>query len=91
MKKETLIKLAAERGVKLDESQADKYLELSDEDLENLEAAGGVCNFDTGYEEDEDIRRAGYCKIYAATAPGQVSCRTCSNKYRKGCEHPDAY
>ncbi|MDR0975049.1 MAG: hypothetical protein LBL80_05105 [Ruminococcus sp.] len=42
MKKEELIKKAAERGVTLSEEQAEKYLTLSDEELANI-AGGGSC------------------------------------------------
>jgi hypothetical protein len=40
MKKSELIKKAAERGITLDETQAEKYINLSDEELENI-AGGG--------------------------------------------------
>ncbi|MDR0975045.1 MAG: hypothetical protein LBL80_05085 [Ruminococcus sp.] len=47
MKKEDLIKKAAERGITLDEAQAEKYISLSDEELENLAVAGGgICDKD---------------------------------------------
>jgi hypothetical protein len=41
MKKEDLIKKAAERGITIDETQAEKYINLSDEELANLEVSGG--------------------------------------------------
>ncbi|MDR0975056.1 MAG: hypothetical protein LBL80_05140 [Ruminococcus sp.] len=41
MKKEELIKKAAERGIDIDETAAEKLLHLSDEELANI--AGGGC------------------------------------------------
>ncbi|MDR0987613.1 MAG: hypothetical protein LBL98_07990 [Ruminococcus sp.] len=43
MKKEELIKKAAERGFALSELQAEKLTELTDEELENLDISGGGC------------------------------------------------
>ncbi|MDR0987611.1 MAG: hypothetical protein LBL98_07980 [Ruminococcus sp.] len=58
MKKEELIKKAAERGVVLDEAQAEKYTELSDEELDNLSVSGGGCGTPDGKKIDD--------KTYAA-------------------------
>jgi hypothetical protein len=44
MKKEDLIKKARERGITIDETQAEKYITLSDEELANLAVSGGGCN-----------------------------------------------
>ncbi|MDR0974267.1 MAG: hypothetical protein LBL80_01090 [Ruminococcus sp.] len=41
MKKEDLIKKAAERGITLDEATAENYSNLSDEELANLDISGG--------------------------------------------------
>ncbi|MDR0987617.1 MAG: hypothetical protein LBL98_08010 [Ruminococcus sp.] len=41
MKKEDLIAKAAERGILLDEEAAKKYINLSEEELENLSVSGG--------------------------------------------------
>jgi hypothetical protein len=41
MKKYDLIKKARERGITIDETQAEKYITLSDEELANLEISGG--------------------------------------------------
>jgi rubrerythrin len=48
MKKDDLIKLAAARGITLSAAQAEKYTELSDEELENL--SGGTKDCLTGSE-----------------------------------------
>jgi hypothetical protein len=42
MKKEDLMKKAAERGITLSEEQAEKYATLSDEELENIDVSGGA-------------------------------------------------
>jgi hypothetical protein len=41
VKKEDLIKKAAERGIAIDETTAEKYINLSDEELANLDISGG--------------------------------------------------
>jgi hypothetical protein len=56
MKKEDLIKKAAERGITIDETQAEKYINLSDEELENLEVSGG-CGGGTELTEEEKNRQ----------------------------------
>jgi rubrerythrin len=49
MKKDDLIKLAADRGINLSEKQAEKYTELSDEELENLAGGGEIkCRINDG-------------------------------------------
>jgi DNA-directed RNA polymerase subunit RPC12/RpoP len=48
MKKDDLIKLAAARGITLSAAQAEKYTELSDEELENL--SGGTKDCISGKE-----------------------------------------
>jgi DNA-directed RNA polymerase subunit RPC12/RpoP len=66
MKKEDLIKKAAERGMTITEEQAEKYVNLSDEELENLDVSGGckeavtvyICNnCHIEFEETEDERK----------------------------------
>ncbi|MDR0904494.1 MAG: hypothetical protein LBM59_07670 [Ruminococcus sp.] len=46
MKKDELIAKARERGIEITDEQADKYITLSDEELENLAVTGGglFCN-----------------------------------------------
>jgi hypothetical protein len=43
LKKEFIIKKAAEQGYSITEEQAEKFSTLSDEELENLNLAGGGC------------------------------------------------
>ncbi|MDR0975048.1 MAG: hypothetical protein LBL80_05100 [Ruminococcus sp.] len=62
MKKDDLIKLAASRGITINEEQAEKFTELSDEELENL-ASGGGCIYkpDGGVlGKQYDCRSCGY-------------------------------
>ncbi|MDR0904502.1 MAG: hypothetical protein LBM59_07710 [Ruminococcus sp.] len=42
MKKEDLIKKARERGITLTDEQAEKYINLSEEELENIVGGGGL-------------------------------------------------
>ncbi|MDR0975050.1 MAG: hypothetical protein LBL80_05110 [Ruminococcus sp.] len=71
MKKETLIKKAAERGITLTESQAEKYVSISDEELENLDISGGrnIC-------EDFGVSCEKYVMRYSGL---ERACRTCKN------------
>ncbi|MDR0987607.1 MAG: hypothetical protein LBL98_07960 [Ruminococcus sp.] len=55
MKKEELIKKAAERGVTLTETQAEKYVAISDEELENV-AGGLLCGFKREVTRAEQTR-----------------------------------
>jgi hypothetical protein len=72
MKKDELIKKAAERGITLDETQAEKYINLSDEELENLEISGGC-------EKNE----YSYCKGNVhGTKVSKEACAHCMD-YRK--------
>ncbi|MDR0974266.1 MAG: hypothetical protein LBL80_01085 [Ruminococcus sp.] len=90
MKKEVLIKKAASYGITLDETQAEKYSTLSDEELANLDISGG-CKKDNSSEDDKNVRRAVGCSLFTAE-PGTSwrHCGNCSNMYAVGCTHPDA-
>ncbi|MDR0975053.1 MAG: hypothetical protein LBL80_05125 [Ruminococcus sp.] len=80
MKKEDLIKKAAERGITLDETQAEKYINLSDEELENIASGGsGPC----GFKQKVDPKKAINCIYYVLCNDGTV--RTCYN-----CAHADS-
>ncbi|MDR0987523.1 MAG: hypothetical protein LBL98_07530 [Ruminococcus sp.] len=41
MKAEDIMKKAAERGITIDAAESEKYVNLSDEELENLSVSGG--------------------------------------------------
>jgi hypothetical protein len=43
VKKEDIIKRAAERGITIDAETAEKYINLSEEELLNLDVSGGKC------------------------------------------------
>ncbi|MDR0904501.1 MAG: hypothetical protein LBM59_07705 [Ruminococcus sp.] len=76
MKKSDLIKKAAEQGVALTEEQAEKYVNLSDEELENLDiAGGGFCGFK---KEITDGNKALTCRYYSVFDPKR-SVQICGN------------
>ncbi|MDR0975052.1 MAG: hypothetical protein LBL80_05120 [Ruminococcus sp.] len=79
MKKETLIKKAAEHGITLDEMQAEKYLNLSDEELANI--AGGTN--DCGRVKDGRrlfVNEAPGCKYFVPGRLGvEANCRVCEH------------
>jgi bacteriocin-like protein len=76
MKKEDLIKKAAERGITLDETQAEKYITLSDEELENISGGGSnLCGFK---QEITDGNKALTCKYYSVFDPKR-SVQICGN------------
>ncbi|MDR0904208.1 MAG: hypothetical protein LBM59_06210 [Ruminococcus sp.] len=61
MKKEYIIKKAAECGITMDEKTADKYVNLSEEELENLDISGGACgdgNAKTETDKTETAKNA---------------------------------
>ncbi|MDR0987621.1 MAG: hypothetical protein LBL98_08030 [Ruminococcus sp.] len=84
MKKETLIKLAAERGITLNEEQAESYINLTDEELENIAGAGKYvkdlfpiygteanrCNSYKPKEYDETDMKCCYCEFYITKTDG---------------------
>jgi hypothetical protein len=89
MKKEDIIKKAAERGITIDDTQAEKYIILSDEELANLEASGG-CKKEFRTDEQIDISRAASCGLFTAKSGSSgVTCTNCSKKGAVGCTHPD--
>ncbi|MDR0975047.1 MAG: hypothetical protein LBL80_05095 [Ruminococcus sp.] len=84
MKKDDLIKRAAARGITIDESQAEKYLTLSDEELENLAIAGGTpCSEKIGFRKSVPYpKRAQVCKDYRLgnnTYFGPPNCIACTH------------
>jgi hypothetical protein len=85
MKKEDLIKKAAERGIAIDETQAEKYVNLSDEELANI--AGGGSNL-CGFKHEVNGKNANSCRFYVpgATDSTTRSCYNCMNAVaeRKG-------
>jgi hypothetical protein len=89
VKKEDLIKKAAERGIAIDETTAEKYIELSDEELANLEASGG-CKKEFRTDEQKERMRAVNCSLFVAKSGSSgVICTNCSKKGAVGCTHPD--
>ncbi|MDR0987606.1 MAG: DUF2624 domain-containing protein [Ruminococcus sp.] len=77
MKKEELIKLAAQRGVTLTETQAEKYASISDEELENITGGGLICGFK---REITDGNKALSCSYYSVSDPKKAVqiCGNCS-------------
>jgi bacteriocin-like protein len=75
MKKEELIKNAAERGINLSEEQAEKYTNLSDEELENI---SGGANFVPCFYEPSIPAKQPCIRGHATTNP-VPEC--------EGCEH----
>jgi hypothetical protein len=69
MKTEELIKKAAERGVTLDEATAEKYCNLSDEELANLDISGGGCKNPTPTSKRiiDNLDEAATCIHYDST------------------------
>ncbi|MDR0903698.1 MAG: hypothetical protein LBM59_03615 [Ruminococcus sp.] len=94
MNKESLLKKARERGITLDETQAEKYVNLSDEELENLAVSGGCGDppADTRIWGDDlypstmivinDPNRAASCCEFAQPRTGTIvrSCEDCSSR-----------
>ncbi|MDR0987623.1 MAG: hypothetical protein LBL98_08040 [Ruminococcus sp.] len=92
MKKEELIKKAAERGITLNEEQAESYINLSDEELENLAVSGGCFDFLIKYDTPEETMRkkAGGCSYYEdAKKMPHRSCLNCTKffEYEAGPDH----
>jgi hypothetical protein len=82
MKKEELIKRAAERGITLDETQAEKYVNLSDEELANLEISGGACGGEPPAYQLVPPEYAANCPYYEKSAnPMRNSCLSCRHSY----------
>jgi hypothetical protein len=80
MKKEDLIKKAAERGITIDETTAEKYVSLSDEELENINVSGGCEKPPDGSVYIEDKNRAKNCAYYDRehyVTDTCTSCRSC--------------
>ncbi|MDR0904498.1 MAG: hypothetical protein LBM59_07690 [Ruminococcus sp.] len=79
MKKEDLIKKAHERGIAIDETQADKYIALSDDELENLAVAGG-CNEKYRHKLD-NINYAQTCTKFVSAKPSNegLKCTYCTH------------
>jgi hypothetical protein len=79
MKKEELIRRAAERGITIDETQAEKYVNLSDEELANLEIAGGCGGNPPAYQLVPKDQAAN-CAYYEKTGnPLKNSCQFCKH------------
>ncbi|MDR0903699.1 MAG: hypothetical protein LBM59_03620 [Ruminococcus sp.] len=88
MKKEELIRRAAEHGISIDETQAEKYINLSDEELENLEISGGACGDPPPPHQLFPVERAANCAYYEKTGnPLKNSCQFC--KYSGGTVNTD--
>ncbi|MDR0974265.1 MAG: hypothetical protein LBL80_01080 [Ruminococcus sp.] len=66
MKKEELIKKAASHGITLDDISAEKYKNLSDEELANLDISGGT-NCDSDSKADNKEKE----KIEVGILPGE--------------------
>ncbi|MDR0975054.1 MAG: hypothetical protein LBL80_05130 [Ruminococcus sp.] len=81
MKKEDLIKKAAERGITIDETQADKYISLSDEELANLDIAGGKCaRYNSNYGLTVYGEEADGCPYFEFKgSSSEISCFHCAN------------
>jgi hypothetical protein len=83
MKKEDLIKRAREHGITLSETQAEKYINLSDEELENLAVAGGTpCTSKIGFKKHVQYpKRAQVCKYFELnnTYFGAPNCEGCKH------------
>ncbi|MDR0904497.1 MAG: hypothetical protein LBM59_07685 [Ruminococcus sp.] len=85
MKKEDLIKMARERGIEIDETQADKYITLSDEELENLAVAGGIdrCQPSKGSVRVEDVNKGKRCSSYSKKDDeNDGTCLSCKHSER---------
>ncbi|MDR0987610.1 MAG: hypothetical protein LBL98_07975 [Ruminococcus sp.] len=79
MKKEELIAKAHERGITLTELQAEKYIELSDEELENLEASGGELCPGNGFRKLVSGSEAVGCKFFDSITDNKqnIHCNNC--------------
>jgi hypothetical protein len=78
MKKEELIKKAAERGITIDETTAEKYVNLSDEELENLDVSGGGCTGSPFSKVSRDNFCSKYVKGWDINLPTCKPCELCS-------------
>ncbi|MDR0975051.1 MAG: hypothetical protein LBL80_05115 [Ruminococcus sp.] len=97
MKKETLIKKAAERGITLTESQAEKYLALSEDELANIAGGANDCTQKTnlpdcfGMVKDHKIEiineaaAAAYCGLFSPEIknPSNNFCSNCASSVYK--------
>jgi hypothetical protein len=84
MKKEDLIKHAAARGITLSETQAEKYINLSDEELENIAGGTASCTEKKGFRHYVQYpKRAQVCRFFEFnnTYVGAPNCQ--------GCKHAD--
>ncbi|MDR0904496.1 MAG: hypothetical protein LBM59_07680 [Ruminococcus sp.] len=83
MKKDDLIKKARDRGIAIDETQADKYITLSDDELENLAVAGG-CGEDGKRVAPNEAKTCAYFVRRAdSTDSDPVKCNYCLHCYTK--------
>jgi predicted Zn-ribbon and HTH transcriptional regulator len=78
MKKEDLIKKAAERGITIDETQAEKYINLSDEELENIAGGWGVCSVIRVYSCNKCWHE--FEVEYTGTPDKAVTCPKCKSE-----------
>jgi DNA-directed RNA polymerase subunit RPC12/RpoP len=78
MKKEDLIKKAAERGITLDETQAEKYINLSDEELENIAGGVGLCSAVRVYHCNDCWHE--FEVTYTGTSDRAVTCPKCKSE-----------
>jgi hypothetical protein len=100
MKTDELIQKAAERGLTIDKETAEKYINLSDEELANLNIAGGEedkCSEKT-YAEISNLNEAERCTYFEAKNENlnNKKCNRCkymvtkSGEFGKAyCTHPD--
>jgi hypothetical protein len=84
MNKEYLIKKAAEHGITLDETTAEKYTNLTDEELDNLQIAGGCgggSELPSLNDQMEELaaKCPDYDPTYWAVNNGKTSCKYCSH------------
>ncbi|MDR0904209.1 MAG: hypothetical protein LBM59_06215 [Ruminococcus sp.] len=98
MKTEDIIKKASERGIILNETAAEKYIALSDEELTNLAVAGGKdCN--DAYYVIEDLEEEAKKCLYFEPSNKNLTTRKCNrckyvainpSDYSKAyCKNPD--
>ncbi|MDR0904495.1 MAG: hypothetical protein LBM59_07675 [Ruminococcus sp.] len=85
MKKEELIKKAAERGITLTDEQAEKFSVLSDEQLEGFAVSGGrvIKHSSISDEELENI-------VGGADICGESFSKPVTNERAKNCEYFDS-
>jgi bacteriocin-like protein len=78
MKKEDLIKRAAAQGITLTEEQAEKYINLSDEELANIAGGGsGPCRNDRRVLDGNEAPNCPYYKDAQPIPSHAVHCGFC--------------